>query len=665
MKTKRLWILWGLGGLFAVLAVRNAWLSDDAYITFRTVDNFIHGYGLTWNVGERVQTYTHPLWMLLLSACAWATHEIYFTSLILSLSISLLAVALMVRYGARDTWTAALGLTVFILSKAAVDYATSGLENPLTTLLLVLFFSVYAAEQSTQRCFRLALLASLGVVNRMDTALLYLPPLAWAFWQQADKKSALRAYLLGSTPFWLWEAFSLFYYGFPFPNTAYAKLNTGLISRATLLRAGWDYLRNSAQVDPVTLTSITAGFLAPFVTRQWRRWPISAGLALSVAYVVYIGGDFMSGRFLTAPLVAAVMALVTSRWPSLPRLRVSGAAALWLLLASLGLSAPYAPLRSGGATSAESDPRWVVGRGICDERANYYHNTGLLERFRRHVPLPDHDWAMAGRQARAAGKRIAVLGSVGFYGYFAGPSVHVVDLLGLGDPLLARLPVTDPTWRIGHLGRIIPPGYLETLEQGTNQIADPHLARYYDKLSLLTQGPLWEPRRWAEIWHFNTGAYDDELRAYAYRRAAELEIACEMKNVPGRGYVYAYVWNHQAGEAWLLDDASQSGQRYTFRWHVTAEGVTFEGDARRQLSVLPGLTDEALLNVGGLFSERESLDDYEAVEWRYWFRIAPDGSLLVVQPAREWLNRTAPQGFWESPGTEAAAIQCTLSPAAP
>jgi len=58
-------IVFALAFFFFVM-VKNAWLSDDAYITLRTVYNFIHGYGLTWNVGERVQTYTHPLWMFLL-----------------------------------------------------------------------------------------------------------------------------------------------------------------------------------------------------------------------------------------------------------------------------------------------------------------------------------------------------------------------------------------------------------------------------------------------------------------------------------------------------------------------------------------------------------------------------------------------------------------------
>jgi arabinofuranosyltransferase len=48
-----------------LLVVRNAWVTEDAYITLRTVDNWVSGHGLRWNVDERVQGYTHPLWMVL------------------------------------------------------------------------------------------------------------------------------------------------------------------------------------------------------------------------------------------------------------------------------------------------------------------------------------------------------------------------------------------------------------------------------------------------------------------------------------------------------------------------------------------------------------------------------------------------------------------------
>ena len=150
---------------FLFIIARDSWLSDDAYITLRTVDNFIHGYGLTWNVDERVQVYTHPLWMGLLSALYFCTHEMYYSVLALSLLLSVLAVALVAVYLARSLALGLLAILLLAASKAFVDYCTSGLENPLTHLLLVLFLLVYFSERwRRHRLFYLALLAALATV---------------------------------------------------------------------------------------------------------------------------------------------------------------------------------------------------------------------------------------------------------------------------------------------------------------------------------------------------------------------------------------------------------------------------------------------------------------------------------------------------------------------
>ena len=82
----------GLGaglGLYALVVLQNAWLCDDAFITLRTVDNWVGGYGLRWNAAERVQAYTHPLWMFLLATCYFFTEEAYYTALVLSLGLLL------------------------------------------------------------------------------------------------------------------------------------------------------------------------------------------------------------------------------------------------------------------------------------------------------------------------------------------------------------------------------------------------------------------------------------------------------------------------------------------------------------------------------------------------------------------------------------------------
>ncbi len=639
-KSGKLLALLFLAG-FGIVVVWNAWLSDDAYITFRTVDNFINGYGLTWNVAERVQVYTHPLWMFLLSAVYLFTHEVFFSSLLLSIAVSLVAVFVVATRIARSTPAALLGITILALSKAFVDYSTSGLENPLTHMLFALFLLVYLrSEPSPRTLLCLSLLAALGMTNRMDTALLFLPLLVVSLVRLGTVKG-LYAAGAGIVPFVLWELFSLFYYGFLFPNTAYAKLNSGLISDAELFRQGLFYLLNSFRWDPLTLVVTGLGIAVPLVAKRRRGLPVVAGLVLYLLYVVRIGGGFMSGRFLSAPLLGAVVLLVDNLW----NMRTIGWLALFALVLGLGLGAPRSPLFAGGSR-VETDPaHWVDPHGIADERANYYHNTGLLVARQRAEP-PDHDWALEGRAARLAGPAVVQKASVGFFGYFAGPQVYVVDLLGLGDPLLARLPPNDATWAIGHFGRSAPDGYVETLVTGENRIEDRNLAVYYDKLSVVIRGDLFDVGRLVEIWRFNTGAYDHYRDAYATFRGDAFIQHLQVVNPTDSPYAYVYVWNNGAAEAFLLDDASRRGSVYSLDWIITASGARFEGSYEQHISSGNPLSDHETLNVGVYFSDSPELVTYDIFERRFWFRIEDDGRLVIILPGAEWHNPQAPHGAW-------------------
>lgn len=634
---------------FAALVVRNAWLSDDAYITFRTVDNFVSGYGLTWNVVERVQAYTHPLWMFVIAGAYAVTREVYFTSLAISILMSLAAVVLVVRLAPRASLLPSLAVAVFCLSKAFIDYSTSGLENPLTHLILAAFLLTYVRrERSARSIFWLSFWTALGMVNRLDAALLFGPALAWAWFETRGWRS-LGAAVLGLLPLVTWEAFALFYYGSVMPNTALAKLNTGLILHSELVREGIHYLYNSLRVDPITLVSIVVGVVIPLSSGEWRKLPLAAGVVLYALYVVRVGGDFMSGRLLTAPLLLAVGLIVSAERPRLGHRVWPAKLPLLMVLSVVGLTAPYTPLRAPGGQRADEDPGvWVLGRTIKDERASYYQNTGLLEALRSDGPFPNHDWAVLGRGARQKEPHVAVKGSVGFYGFFAGPEVAIVDLLALSDPLLARLPVVDPEWQIGHYGRVLPDGYIDTLATGENHIADPNLAAYYDSLLTITRGDLWDPARWGEIWRMNAGAYGHLIDAYAYREVEAFVQDVVITNPSDKAYVYAYLWNVGPGDVYLLDDASSRGRTYAVRWTISSSGVSFEGDYLRQISVIETLADTELVSVGVIFSADSSLTAYEMHERRYWFRSDPATSVLtVVYPGQEWYNGSAPGGFWE------------------
>ncbi len=506
--------------LYLAVLIRTAWMSDDAYFTFRTISNFAAGHGLVWNVGERVQAYTHPLWMLVVAAGVFFSHEFYYTSLAISIVVSIAAAVVFWRWIARTPMMAVLGLTAMVMSRAFVDYSTSGLENPLSHLLAASYLAVYfGSGESKWKLPALTVLASLAALNRLDTLLIYLPSLLVVYVRIWRRDGFPFPALIGFLPLLVWEAFSLVYYGFPLPNTAYAKLVTGL-PPGDLVEQGIYYLMNSVNLDPITLIVILAGIVAAVGLLRGGTIPLALGVALYLFYIVRIGGDFMSGRFLGVPLFFSVSIL--ARVPLPDRWAVAGL----VLLVAAGLASPAPPLRSGINYGSDSSGQGIIDKwGIADERAIYYPDTGLLQ-ARRHISLPNHALVHEGIAARDKGGPEVVRHSSGFFGFYAGRDIHVMDILGLGDPLLARLPPRpDPFWRIGHFERGVPEGYTETLLSGENRLAEPHLAEYYDKLTLLTRGPLMSSNRLGAIVRFNLGAYNYLLQEYLDSLPREVSLS--------------------------------------------------------------------------------------------------------------------------------------------
>ena len=101
-------------GLLLLLTAlsRSAWVGDDAFISMRTVDSFVTGNGLRWNPDERVQAFTHPLWLLLIAGPYALTREPYFTLLVLSMLLSLAAAALLLSKISQPGWNTAMALAI-------------------------------------------------------------------------------------------------------------------------------------------------------------------------------------------------------------------------------------------------------------------------------------------------------------------------------------------------------------------------------------------------------------------------------------------------------------------------------------------------------------------------------------------------------------------------
>jgi len=483
-------LLIGLAALLGVEIARTAWMADDAFVTLRTLDNAVHGRGLTFNPIERVQAYTHPLWLMTLALPYALSGDAWRAPMLVGAITTAAALGVLALGVALDRWAAVVALAVLASSKSFVDYATSGLENPLVHLLLALL-AWLSFRRARPHPVAAVVLLSLLFVARPDAVVLG-GPLALgtlvAAWRAGDRRRVPLA-PVGLLPAIAWVLFAVAYYGDPLPNTAYAKLATGIPASA-LWSQGAAYIGWSWRVDPVTLLGIGAGVGAGFVVRDLRELSFAVGSLLYVLYVVAIGGDFMGGRFLTAPLLLAALAL--SRVPFRPPVAFATAAAM------LAVSAfsQWSPLRSG--------PDYVrapPSDGIVDERGYYWKGTGWLAEGAGERPT--HDFYADGLAVR--GQPIAVKSVLGLYGYAAGPGHHVVDRLGLADPLLARLPVESGLdWRIGHFRRTIPDGYVASV-LGENHVTDPEIRALYDKVRLVTRGPLWTGERWQAIAELGCG----------------------------------------------------------------------------------------------------------------------------------------------------------------
>lgn len=511
-----------------IIIIRKAWCGDDAYITFRVIDNFVNGYGLRFNIGERVQAFTNPFWLFLLTPFYLAFGKIELVSAGTSLLLTGLNLFIIVKFAKNKDWKLILLLVFLIFSRAFTDFSSSGLENPLSHFLITIFILFFFENLASKKSIIfLAIITSLLLLNRMDLGLIVLPGLVWTFIEKPEWKRLLY-FGIGLIPIFLWEIFSFIYYGFPFPNTAYAKLNAGIPVGEYLVR-GLLYYVQLISFDPVTfIVIISVTFCGLVFGISGKLKAISLGGALYLVYIVWIGGDFMMGRYFSTLLIVCLVILLQFDFT------LSSQKTAILCLCAFCLS-----------TFLSETPVYVIGKdegsinvdylsGISDARKEYMANNLVLS-YRVGEKGTRHIWKDQGLEDRkkffeTGEYQIIDAGPIGMRGFFAGPTVHLIDTYAISDPLLARLPSEiRNTWRPGHLYRSIPDGYLETIKSGKNRIVDENLSQYYDRLKDIVSGPIFDRRRLISIVKMNFGLYDYLIDTDKYRHAGiqHIRLACD------------------------------------------------------------------------------------------------------------------------------------------
>ena len=517
---------------YFVTLLKGAWLSDDYFITLRQVEQLFAGHGIRFNLYERVFLSTSVLYFLILLPLRLVTSDPFLLYGIFALTCNALLLWLLWLLGRRNVYAWLLGVGLLLGCKAYFDYSWFGQENPLghvlVAALVLTWLRLYpelrrrgAPVRLDWHCF-VALIA-IAPLYRHDFVLLAWPLAAWALW---DNRSRLGWVGLARTVGWMllplliWTGFSLVYFGFPLPSTAYNKLSD---SYPILLRVApaWDYYRFSLNKDGLMM-AVLFGSQLLWLGRAPAK-AIGAAIALVLLYVVFVGGDYMGGRFLTVAYVMLVCLVsgTSSDWHRFLAARYGRSRCGWMLaglavaLVSWVAVWPDSPLRSPVIYEARVVDRENYPTEVANERAAWQRHTGIAvwwSSLRNGTAYPDHVTARLGillRNEAASGETFHVC-NLGVTPYKAKLDQNFLDVWGLADSFMTRLPGTG--LRASHLARARPLGLAESIASGSPSFVDPGLNRYFEILRNVTGSErLLSGERVKDVIGLNLGLYDDLL----------------------------------------------------------------------------------------------------------------------------------------------------------
>jgi arabinofuranosyltransferase len=486
------------------------WVDEDAFINFRIIANLFAGHGPVFNVGERVEVDSDPLWMFTLAAL----HGILpFVDLEwLSVVLGLVCTAGGFLAGGRGIQRLAAGRgedTVFplgLLMAAAVagvwEFATSGLEMSMVFLWLGASFLLLVGVQDRRRgAVPAAVVMGLGPLIRPElmlvsavfglALLIVVGAPRWAGPTSWTARWALPVVAGLALPV-LYQVFRMGYYALLVPNTGLAK--AGVSGWWT---QGFTYLWNF--VSPYTLW-VPLLLAVPLVVAPARSWwgqgdrlavlvlgvPLAAG-AVDALYVVYVGGDYMHARLLLPAWFCLCLPVFVSRPMARGLLLVPAAGiAVWVVVCVGWLRFVPPPVTSlNPQTVLISNERnsWISATDSAhpitagDYAKALSGSTGaLLARLARRVP-PGHqrllvvtdpytplsrDATLPGRSSLPFALGVDVP-AIGVIGYLAGPDVYLFDSYSLANPIGSHTVVVHharpghekfigPAWMVGRFG---------------------------------------------------------------------------------------------------------------------------------------------------------------------------------------------------------------------
>ena len=451
-----------LVGIYVWHCLTVNYVADDGFIAFQYVKNLVRADGLVYNVGERVEGYNNFLWIALLAVFHWLLPHVSLLGIAQTLGIcfGVLTILLVCRfswavvYGEFRLWGLLAGALLAVHSGFAA-WATAGLETTLFAFLVFASAYSYVSYLRSGRKFLLVpLLFGFASLTRPDAFLLFgitTCHLVVREWKVGQRLPIGRMLLWGSifaavyVPYYIWR---FTYYGYPLPNTFYAKVGSGMHQYIRGARYLLEYL---SEYGAFVFIPALLLLMRRDAREEWRDYfaLIAAGY---IAYLVYVGGDGLGFFRFFIYLVPILYLLVqdgfadlyrrAARLPFFATGRKLNLLALCLIVISLGVTMRQSVLPLLMRTSY----RWYEPQsqlsfpGLGTDHSYVWFDNYFVDRL-----------AIAAKWLETHAPRNTVVASTPAGSIAYHMNHKVIDMLGLNDLHIARTASADlGKGRAGH-----------------------------------------------------------------------------------------------------------------------------------------------------------------------------------------------------------------------
>jgi arabinofuranosyltransferase len=428
--------------IFVWNSLENQFMQDDAFTSLRYAKNFADGKGLVFNEGERVEGYTNFLWVMLLSG--------FYPIKKLGLpgfELSVFAQVLSTFFGVVTIW-----LTFFLskefnkdepenifseikslvpafligCSGPMVYWSVSGMETSLFVSLTLLSFLIFLKRREKENLGRWFVIISLLNSLLRPEGMIFCVLLYFCMFiedlSHGTKNVFNKSILVEISVLFILVAFyiifRILYYGYPLPNTFYAKTEFTV----QFLSRGWKYFYDFAK------SNLFYGIFLflPFIlfSEKKSRYNIWFGFYIVFVWiflVVIIGGDVLPVYRFFLPILPIIFILNVNAVFYLGDKIKSNKINLVLKILMLILIVFY------GTWNYESQKP-----SIQNFRS---YESGLVKKMEIYAGWIEDQIT---NKSMSRGKKTVAMSTIGAFSFYSGAGI--IDIVGLTDEYIAHHP---------------------------------------------------------------------------------------------------------------------------------------------------------------------------------------------------------------------------------